>query len=49
MRIKIIHLGLPTGFYFTIIDPKQLLKLNMKAFPSSSSFSVKKSRERGKW
>jgi hypothetical protein len=46
MRIKIIHLGLPTGFYFEIIDPKLLLKLKMKKFPSSIPFTVKKSRER---
>jgi hypothetical protein len=39
------YLGLSPGSYFATIDPKQLLKLNMKASPASIPFTIKKSKE----
>lgn len=39
------YLGLPPGSYFATIDPKQLLKLNMKVSPSSIPFTIKKLRD----
>jgi hypothetical protein len=39
------YLGLPPGSYFATIDPKQLLKLNIKSSPASIPFTIKKSKE----